>query len=93
MTSRNERQPRRKNAKTPVVAPEEIVEARATGPSRPRLDPPRRLALAASITIVGLGLVGVGESEVGAALVLVGLLFFAFAIHTYGRLGFERGDA
>ena len=44
-------------------------------------------------TVVGLGLVGVGESDVGAVAVLVGLLFFAYAIHTYGRLGVERRDA
>lgn len=56
-------------------------------------DPPRRLALAGAITIVGIGMVGVGESSVGAIAVLVGLLFFAYAIHTYGRLGVERHDA
>lgn len=49
----------------------------------------RRLALAATVTIIGLGLVGTGESMVGVALTLLGALNLIWAIHRYGRLGTE----
>jgi len=49
----------------------------------------RRLALAATITIVGLGFVGTGESLVGLVLTLLGALNLVWAIHRYGRLGPE----
>ncbi len=53
----------------------------------------RRLAFAATLTIVGLGMVGIGESELGGAMSLVGWLTLFFAIHTFGRLGPEGRSA
>ncbi|RLB52848.1 MAG: hypothetical protein DRI90_21750 [Deltaproteobacteria bacterium] len=50
----------------------------------------RRLALSGSTTVMGLALVGVGESLVGAVVVLAGLVALMFSIHKYGRLGVER---
>jgi hypothetical protein len=47
----------------------------------------RGLALGATLTIVGLGFVGTHASEVGAFVVLAGLLLLFFQIHRYGRLG------
>ncbi len=61
----------------------------ATGPLA-ALTQQRRLALSGSTTVVGLGLVGVGESLVGAVVVLAGLVALMFSIHKYGRLGVER---
>jgi hypothetical protein len=50
----------------------------------------RRLALAGSTTVVGLALVGIGESLAGSLVVLAGLVALMFSIHKYGRLGVER---
>jgi hypothetical protein len=47
------------------------------------------LPISAAVTIVGLGLVGVGDSSVGAILTLLGLVALMASIHKLGRLGFE----
>jgi hypothetical protein len=47
----------------------------------------RGAALAATVTIVGLALVGTGPTNLGAFVTLAGLAGLMFAIHTYGRLG------
>ena len=57
----------------------------------------RGIALGATLTVVGLGLVGThpremgadgqAQSDVGAYLVLTGLLLLFYRIHRYGRLG------
>lgn len=64
---------------------------RASSLRPPSLRAGRRLALGASITIVGLALVGIRESDPGALAVLVGLSLLGYAIHSYGRLGPEEG--
>jgi hypothetical protein len=63
---------------------EPVARAAAAPPSHRR-----RLALAASVTVVGVAMVGIHDSDVGSAIVLVGLLALLWAIHTYGRLGPE----
>jgi hypothetical protein len=55
-----------------------------------RLKRQRHIALGATFTVVGLGMVGIGHSEFGGVLSLVGWLNLFFAIHKYGRLGPER---
>jgi hypothetical protein len=50
----------------------------------------RRLAFGATLTIVGLAIVGTGESDIGGAVSLLGWLSLFFAIHTFGRLGPEK---
>lgn len=50
----------------------------------------RRLALGGSMTIVGLALVGSTGTDIGAIVVIAGLLTLMYAIHRYGRLGAER---
>lgn len=47
----------------------------------------RRMAAGATLTIVGLALVGTQSTEAGAIVVLLGLLTLMYAIHRYGRLG------
>ena len=47
----------------------------------------RKLAWGATLSIVGLGIVGTRASEPGGALSLVGWLLLFWAIHRYGRLG------
>ena len=53
----------------------------------------RRLAFGATLTIVGLAIVGTGESDLGGAVSLFGWLSLFFAIHTFGRLGPEKPAA
>lgn len=57
----------------------------------------RGIALGATLAVVGLGLVGThpramgadgpAQSDVGALVVLAGLLLLFYRIHRYGRLG------
>ncbi len=51
----------------------------------------RSVGLAASVSVVGLALVGTRESRVGAMVVVLGLLGLMWSVHRYGRLGTERG--
>jgi hypothetical protein len=52
----------------------------------------RRLAASATVTVIGLGLVGVsGDSLLGAGVVLAGLLGLMVSIHRFGRLGADGG--
>jgi hypothetical protein len=43
--------------------------------------------VSSAVAVVGLGLVGLGPSEVGAALTLVGTVGLMASVHRYGRLG------
>lgn len=52
----------------------------------------RLLAVASTVTALGMYLVGTRESVPGMALVLAGLVGLMFCIHRYGRLG-EEGAA
>jgi hypothetical protein len=47
---------------------------------------------AGTVLIVGLGLVGLGPSILGAGLTLLGAAAFLYAIHRYGRLGPDDGS-
>lgn len=49
----------------------------------------RRLALAATISLLGLALVSIRESLLGATVLCVGLVGLMAAIHLYGRLGID----
>lgn len=50
-----------------------------------------RLSLAAAtVTVLGLAMVGTGPTDLGAAVSLAGLGGLMFAVHAYGRLGEER---
>jgi hypothetical protein len=53
----------------------------------------RSLALAATIVIVGLGLVGTHASTVGGLIVVAGMLGLMWMVHSYGRLGAEAPPA
>ena len=50
----------------------------------------RYLGLGATISIVGLALVGTHASNVGAFVVIVGLLVLMGSVHRFGRLGTEK---
>ena len=56
------------------------------GPSR---RPRRSLTVGGALVLVGLGLVGIGPSDVGMVVTLAGLGALIFGIHTFGRLGPE----
>ena len=53
--------------------------------TRPRL----ALAIGGALAAVGLAIVGVGPSDFGAAVTLLGLVVFIGGIHSFGRLGPE----
>ena len=62
-------------------------------PAPPAWSHPRRLMpAAATVLILGLGLVGLGPSILGAGLTLLGAAAFLYAIHRYGRLGPDDGS-
>jgi hypothetical protein len=61
------------------------ARARALEAARPR----RALGAGAVTLCVGLAIVGVSESSLGAAVCLAGLLLTIYAIHSFGRLGFD----
>ncbi|AKT39172.1 hypothetical protein [Chondromyces crocatus] len=44
------------------------------------------------LLLAGLGFVGIGPSEVGRVLAVVGLLATIYGVHTFGRLGPEGED-
>ena len=66
---------------------EEIAEASTAAVSQ--LAQHRRLALSATITVVGIAIVAMRDSDIGAVVVVVGLLMLTWAIHRFGRLGVE----
>lgn len=39
--------------------------------------------------MVGLSMVGIGPTDAGAIVVLVGLIGLMYSVHKYGRLGVE----
>ena len=49
----------------------------------------RIVAGTATVTVLGLALVGTGSEDLGAFLALVGLTGLLFSVHRYGRLGAE----
>ncbi len=49
----------------------------------------RIAAAGATLLILGLGAVGIGDSPIGAAAGLAGMVVLMYAVHTYGRLGEE----
>ena len=49
------------------------------------------LAIGGILLLLGLALVGIGPSDVGAAVALAALLITVYGIHTFGRLGPELG--
>lgn len=55
--------------------------------------PRRSLAVGALALLVGLGLVGTGESDLGMAIVLGALLVLIYGVHSFGRLGPDTGHA
>lgn len=50
----------------------------------------RLVAIAATVTILGLGIAGVGDLLLGGFATLAGLAGLMYAIHKYGRLGEEH---
>ncbi len=54
-----------------------------------RLRHHRWLALGATLAVVGVGLVGSQEPDIGAVAVLAGLITLVFSIHRFGRLSEE----
>ncbi len=49
----------------------------------------RALTGGATLSVLGILLVGIGPSDAGTALSLGGLIALIYGIHTYGRLGPE----
>lgn len=49
----------------------------------------RALTTGATLSVIGLMLVGIGPSDAGTAISLGGLIALIYGIHTYGRLGPE----
>lgn len=62
-------------------------------PARPATSPHaerrarRALISGSALLLLGLAMVGVDTTDVGAAITLLGLLILIFGIHSYGRLG------
>lgn len=93
------RQPREEEPPEPAPAAEtddgddDEEAAVSAGPTRQErlfvegLQHHRRMAAGATLTIVGLALVGTRSTEAGSIVVLLGLLGLMYAIHRYGRLG------
>ena len=77
---------KRAKPKAPAGAP-----ARAGAERGKELAVQRLMALAATVAVVGLYLVGISASEIGAWLVIAGALALAFGIHRFGRLGIDPG--
>lgn len=72
--------PKRKRAR--------VAKPTRARPAVPRAMWPRRLLFAAgALLVVGLAIVGTGDSEFGRWITLGALLLAIYAIHTFGRLG------
>ena len=50
----------------------------------------RVLGLGATISILGLAMVGTHDSKSGSMVVIIGLLILMWGVHRFGRLGSER---
>ena len=93
--ARRERR-RRARRRAPERGPREAERPAALRPRARRelggwRHPQRWLASAATVLLVGLGLVGLGPSGLGTALSLGGAVAMLYAIHRFGRLGPEPG--
>ncbi len=87
---RKRRKPRKRPAKdAPLDASERLAE-HARVQNYTVLRHQRYLGLGATVSIVGLALVGTHDSKVGAFVVIVGLLVLLGSVHLFGRLGTER---
>jgi len=93
-TSQPKRRPRRKPAAPRAQGePTTIADLRrkeaivaARGAARAR----RSLISGSVLLLLGLGMVGIDTTDVGAGVTLLGLLILIFGIHSFGRLGPEE---
>jgi hypothetical protein len=67
----------------------ETEPKRARYPKKPSADarPRRFVGGGALLALMGVGLVGTGDSDIGAALAIIGVGALIYGIHTFGRLG------
>jgi hypothetical protein len=73
--------------------PEKAPAARH--PARPRATKAeerarRALISGSALLLLGLAMLGVDSSDVGAAMTLIGLAIMSFGVHTFGRLGVDE---
>jgi hypothetical protein len=79
-------------AMDPSTAPAHLVHGIADAVPKTPFFAPQRFVLAGGLaTVVGLGLVGTGPSDVGRALWIGGVLVLVVGIHMLGRLGADTG--
>jgi hypothetical protein len=88
---------RRKEAGSPGAKRERRAAKSAPGAAPPKARllrdtketarPRRALISGSALLLLGLAMVGVDSSEVGAGVTLIGLLILIYGIHSFGRLG------
>jgi hypothetical protein len=83
--TRKKNKARRKKTRKASITPEAAQSSYAQ-----TLAHQRRMALAATTTIVGVAMVGIEESFWGGVMVVAGLLGMIATIHLFGRLGHDR---
>lgn len=83
---RKKRRKRDKRAADPALVLAEHTQRNAVEV----LQHQRALGLGGTVAIVGLALVGTGDSQAGAVVVVIGMLILMWAVHRFGRLGTER---
>jgi hypothetical protein len=75
---------RRPVKSAPGAAP---PKARLRQDTKETARPRRALISGSALLLLGLAIVGVDSSEVGAGVTLIGLLILIYGIHSFGRLG------
>lgn len=80
------RRARRAGKSAPLAAPPKARLRHGTDEKETR-GPRRALVSGSALLLVGLAMVGVDSSDVGAGVTLIGLLILLYGIHSFGRLG------
>jgi len=86
---RQRRKPARSRRERPDDTPKPKPPARTPSAGELPLAQSRQLALGATTTAVGIAVVAMADSDIGAVVIVVGLPLLAWAIHRFGRLGVE----
>src|SRR6185436_6599147 len=79
------RRARRAGKSAPLAAPTKARPRRGAEEKEER-GPRRALVSGSALLLLGLGMVGVDSSDVGAGVTLIGLVILLFGIHSFGRL-------